>query len=185
MYKEVIEKLKEKNESVLDSLAQEYKKLRTGRANPTVLQGIKIDYYGTPTPLQQLANIGVPEARLMVIQPYDASVVGEIEKAILKANLGFTPSSDGKVIRIQVPPLTQETRKEIIKVVKKKAEDYRVSVRNNRRDANEELKKMKKDSIISEDEEKKATQEVQKVTDDYIKKIDKIAEAKEKEINED
>jgi ribosome recycling factor len=185
MYKEVIDKLKEKNESAVESLGQEYKKLRTGRANPTVLQGIKIDYYGTPTPLQQLANIGVPEARLMVIQPYDASVIGDIEKAILKANLGFTPSSDGKIIRIQVPPLTQETRREIIKVVKKKAEDYRVSIRNNRRDANEELKKMKKDSIISEDEEKKATQEVQKITDDYIKKIDKIAEAKEKEINEE
>lgn len=166
------------------ALENEFNGLRTGRATPAVLDNVRIDYYGTPTPLNQTANISVPEARLLVVQPWDASTLGMIEKAILAADLGFNPSNDGKVIRINIPPLTEERRKELVKGAKNSAEQNRVSVRNIRRDANEELKKAQKASDITEDDLKRGETEIQKVTDNYIAQIDELLKAKESEIME-
>jgi ribosome recycling factor len=166
------------------SLKKELNRLRTGRASLSILDGIKVDYYGTLTPLNQMATLAVPESRLITIQPWDVSVIKEIEKAILKSDLGLTPSNDGKIIRISIPPLTEERRKELVKVVHKMCEDYKVSVRNIRRDANELLKSMKKDGEISEDDAFKAQDQVQKITDEQIKLIDECDKEKEKEILE-
>ena len=166
------------------ALKNELKRVRTGRASLSLLDGIKVDYYGTPTPLNQMATLAVPESRLITIQPWDTSAIKEIEKAILKSDLGLTPSSDGKIIRISIPALTEERRKELVKVVRKICEDHKVSVRNIRRDSNELIKSMKKDGEISEDDAFKAQDQVQKITDEQIQLIDECYREKEKEILE-
>ena len=168
----------------IDALKNEFKKVRTGRASLALFEGIKVSYYGTPTPLNQVASLSVPESRLIVIQPWDQSVIGEIEKEILKSELGLTPMNDGKVIRVSIPPLTEERRKELVKVVHKIAEEYRVSIRNIRRDTNELLKSMKKDGEIAEDDFYRAQDKVQKITDDHIRLVDQTYREKEKEILE-
>jgi len=171
-------------EKSLDSLKREFSKVRTGRASISLLDGIKVDYYGTQTPLNQLATLSVPEPRLITIQPWDATVIKEIEKAIMKSDLGLTPVNDGKIIRVSIPPLTEQRRVELVKVVKKMAENGKVSIRNHRRDINEDLKLKKKDKEVSEDEFFKGQKEVQDITDDYIKKCDDLTQVKEKEILE-
>ncbi|MBT8359236.1 MAG: ribosome recycling factor [Desulfobacterales bacterium] len=168
----------------IDALKNELNKVRTGRASLTILDGIRVDYYGTLTPLNQMATLSVPESRLIAIQPWDVSVIKEIEKAILKSDLGLTPSNDGKIIRISIPPLTEERRKELVKVINKISEDHKVAVRNIRRDSNELLKGLKKDGDISEDDAFKAQDQVQKITDEHIKLIDDVNKDKEKEILE-
>jgi ribosome recycling factor len=168
----------------IDSLKNEFKKIRTGRASLSILDGIRVEYYGTTTPLNQVASLSVPESRLITIQPWDVSVIKDIEKAILKSDLGLTPSSDGKIIRIAIPPLTEERRKELVKIIYKKSEEHRVAVRNIRRDSNELLKGLKKDSEISEDDAFRAQDQVQKITDKHIKLIDDVCKEKEKEILE-
>ena len=166
------------------SLENEFKRIRTGRASVSILDGIRVEYYGTPTPLNQMTSLSVPESRLISIQPWDVSVIKEIEKAILKSDLGLTPSSDGKIIRIAIPPLTEERRKELVKVINKMSEDHKVAVRNLRRDANDMIKELKKEGEISEDEAFKAQDQVQKITDEHIELIDEINNKKEKEILE-
>jgi ribosome recycling factor len=168
----------------IEDLRNEFKKIRTGRASPALFEGMRINYYGTPTPLNQVASLSVPESRLIVIKPWDQSVIGEIEKEILKSELGLTPMNDGKLIRIPIPALTEERRKELVKVVHKIAEDHKVSIRNIRRDANELLKGLKKDGDISEDDFFRAQDKVQKITDDYIQSVDETYQEKEKEILE-
>ncbi len=158
--------------------------MRTGRASLSILDGILVDYYGTMTPLNQMATLAVPESRLIMIQPWDVSIIKEIEKAILKSDLGLTPSNDGKIIRISIPPLTEERRKELVKVIHKMCEDHKVTVRNLRRDANDLLKSLKKDSEISEDDAFKGQDQIQKITDEHIKLIDECYKNKEKEILE-
>jgi len=168
----------------LDSLAKEFSKVRTGRASISLLDSVRVDYYGTPTPLNQLATLAIPEPRMITIQPWDMQVTKEIEKAILKADLGLTPTSDGKLVRVSIPPLTEERRKDLVKVVKKMAEAARVSIRNHRRKVNDDLKAMKNDKKISEDEMFNAQADVQKITDDYIAKVDEMTRVKEAEILE-
>lgn len=168
----------------LDVLRKEYGSLRAGRATPALLDKITVDYYGAPTPINQVANISVPEPRMIVLQPWEKSMFNAIEKAILKSDLGLTPSSDGSVIRLTIPQLTKERRSELVKVVHKKAEESRVAIRNLRRDANDSIKKLEKDKTISEDETKKAQDDIQKLTDKYIKEIDTVMAAKEKEVME-
>jgi len=161
---------------------KEFGSLRAGRATPSLLDKIAVNYYGTPTPINQMANISTPEARLLVIQPWDKSAMPEMEKAIMKSDLGITPMSDGNVIRLAIPQLTKERRAELVKVIKKKAEEGRVAVRNLRRDANDNLKTQQKNGEISEDEQRRQQDEVQKLTDKYIKEIDELLVVKEKEI---
>jgi len=168
----------------VEALKKDLKRMRTGRASLSILDGIKVDYYGTQTPLNQMATLAVPESRLITIQPWDASVIKDIEKAILKSDLGLTPSSDGKIIRISIPQLTEERRKELVKIAHKVCEDYKVSVRNYRRDSNDLLKSMKKEGEISEDDAFKAQDQVQKITDEYIQLVDDCYTKKEKEILE-
>jgi ribosome recycling factor len=156
--------------------------IRTGRASVSIFDSLKVDYYGTPTPINQLANLHVPEPTLITIQPWDVSQIGVIEKAIRSSDLGLNPANDGKIIRVPIPALTEERRKEIVKRLHHVSEDHRVAMRNIRRDANEHLKKLLKDKAISEDEERRALEEVQKMTDGYIGKIDAASKAKEKEI---
>ena len=168
----------------IEYLKEDLATLRAGRANPAMLDKIMVDYYGEPTPINQLANITIPEARLIVIQPWDKSSMPEIEKAILRSDLGVNPNNDGNVIRIAIPQLTEERRKDIVKVVRKKAEEGKVAVRNIRRESNDLLKTSEKDKLISEDENKKATDDIQKLTDKYIKEIDLVLQAKEKDIME-
>lgn len=168
----------------VEALKREFTRVRTGRASLSILDGIRVDYYGTPTPLNQMATLAVPESRLITIQPWDVSVIKEIEKALLKSDLGLTPSSDGKIIRIAIPPLTEERRKELVKVVNKMCEDHKIAVRNIRRDSNEMLKELKKDGDISEDEAFKGQDQIQKITDDHIGLIDQATKDKEKEILE-
>jgi ribosome recycling factor len=175
---------RENMEKAIGALARDLKRVRTGRASLSLLDGIKVDYYGSLTPLNQLATLAVPESRLINIQPWDATVIKEIEKAILKSDLGLTPSSDGKLIRIAIPPLTEQRRKELVKVVHKIAEDYKVSIRNIRRDANEMIKELKKEGEISEDEAFKAQDKIQKITDEHIQLVDERFKEKEKEILE-
>ena len=174
----------EKMKKAIAALRDEFKTLRTGRASAGLFDRITVTAYGQSTPLSQLATISVPEARLVVIQPWDRSVLGDIEKAIQKSELGLNPANDGKIVRINIPQLTEERRKDLVKVVRKMAEEGKVKLRNLRRDANEELKKLKKDSDINEDELFKYQADVQKVTDEYIEKADKVTQAKEKEIME-
>jgi ribosome recycling factor len=184
MIEEVYEETRDRMGKSIGALTNALKRVRTGRASLALLDGIKADYYGTPTPLNQMASLQIPEPRLIAIQPWDVSAIKEIEKAILKSDLGLTPSNDGKIIRITIPPLTEERRKELVKVVSKIAEDHRVAVRNIRRDSNELLKGLKKDGDISEDDAFKAQDQVQKITDEHIEMIDDICSKKEKEILE-
>ena len=168
----------------VQTLKDEFNGLRTGRATAAMFERIKVEYYGNPTPLNQVATISIPESRLAVIQPWDKSVIGEIEKAIQKSELSLNPNNDGKVIRINIPPLTEERRKEYVKLAKQMAEQARVAVRNIRRDANDSLKKAQKDGEISEDDAKRGEDEIQKLTDHHIKAIDEQVETKEREILE-
>lgn len=174
------EKLKKAHEAVLRSFAE----VRSGRATPSLVEGLHVDYYGTPTLLKQLANISVPDAHLIVIQPWDPSVIVEIEKAIMKSNLGMTPSNDGKMVRLPVPPLSKERREELVKVVHKMAEDGRISLRTIRRDAKEALEKLEKDKALSEDDKFRGIDELQKLVDKYIAKVDELLKTKEKELLE-
>lgn len=171
-------------QKTVEIVKREFGSLRAGRATPALLDKILVNYYGTPTPVNQLATISVPEPRLLVIQPWDRSVTAEIEKAILKSDLGINPSSDGNVIRLTIPQLTQERRQELVKLVRKKAEEGRVAIRNIRRDTNDQLKAKQKEGEITEDELRRGQDEVQKLTDRYIKEIDNMLAAKEKEIME-
>ena len=180
----VFQKFKEEMEKTLVGLSKSFSRVRTGRASISLLDGIKVDYYGAATPLTQVANVSVPESRLILIVPWDASIIGAIEKAIQKSDLGVTPSNDGKAVRLSIHQLTEDRRKEIAKTVKKMAEEGKIKLRNARRDANEELKTLKKNNKISEDEMFTAQEDVQKLTDQYIEKTDKILATKEKEIME-
>jgi ribosome recycling factor len=184
MIEETLQETRDRMSKTIGDLETELKRVRTGRASLSLLDGIRVDYYGTQTPLNQMASLSVPESRLIVIQPWDVSALKEIEKAILKSDLGLTPSSDGKLIRISIPPLTEERRKELVKVVSKMCEEHKIAARNIRRDANELLKGFKKDGDIAEDDAFKAQDQVQKVTDEYISRIDEIYKSKEKEILE-
>lgn len=184
MIESIYDETREKMAKSLTALKNELKRVRTGRASQSLLDGIRVDYYGTVTPLNQMASISVPESRLVIVQPWDVSVIQDIEKAILKSDLGLTPSNDGKLIRISIPPLTEERRKELVKVVNKMAEDHKVAIRNIRRESNELLKGLKKDGDISEDDAFKAQDQVQNITDEHIKRIDGIYKEKEKEILE-
>jgi len=184
MIRELRKKANDRMNGAIDALKKDFSAVRTGRASLGLLDGIAIDYYGTMTPLQQLANLSVPDPRQIVIQPWEGKIIPEIEKAIMKSELGLTPMNDGKLIRINIPMLTEERRKQLVKVVKKRSEEAKVAVRNIRRDANEDLKKLEKEEHISEDETKKEHDEIQKMTDSFIRKIDEVLEHKEKEIME-
>ena len=184
MISEVIKDAGERMHKGVDALRREYSTIRAGRANPSVLDKIMVDYYGAPTPINQLANISAPEPRMLVIQAWDRSVLPVIEKAIMKSDLGLNPSSDGTVIRLIIPQLTAERRLELVKKVKKEAEEARVAVRNVRRDVNDKLKRLEKDHEASEDEIKRAQEDVQKMTDKIIKEIEHVMETKESEITE-
>ncbi len=177
-----LEQFNVKMEKTVVTLKEEYSTIRAGRANPHLLDKLRVDYYGQPSSLQSVANVSVPEARVIQIQPWESKLIKEIEKAIINSDLGLTPSNDGKIIRLTFPELTEERRKELVKDVKKKAESAKVAVRNIRRDANELFKKQNKSSEISEDEFKHLEDEVQKVTDRYIVEIDKVMDEKSKEI---
>jgi ribosome recycling factor len=183
-----MEKIKSQNEArmkkSLKALEEEFNTIRTGRASSALFDKIRVEYYGTPTPLNQVATISIPEARLVVIQPWDKSLLGEIEKAIQKSELSVNPSNDGKVLRISIPPLTEERRKEYVKLAKNMAEQSRVAIRNIRRDAMDDLKKAEKSGDLSEDEEKRWEDEIQKITDKYVDEINSLLEEKEKEILE-
>lgn len=168
----------------IEVLKKDFASIRTGRASLSILDGIFVNYFDTQTPLQQLATLSIPESRQITIQPWDQKIIPDIEKAILKSDLGLTPSNNGKIIRIMIPPLTEERRKQLVKVVKKKAEESKVAIRNIRRDTNDELKKLEKEKQFSEDEAKKLHDEVQKITDTYIAKVDEVLKHKEKEIME-
>lgn len=182
--KEIHSAHEDKMKKALEVLRKEYGSLRAGRATPSLLDKVMVDYYGSPTPVNQVANVSVPEPRVIVIQPWEKTMLNAIDKAIQKSDLGLMPNSDGVVIRLAIPQLTQERRTEIVKVIHKKAEDCRVAIRNLRRDANESIKKVEKDKTVSEDEAKKAQDDIQKLTDKYIKEIDQIMAGKEKEIME-
>ena len=182
MKNEIMKEMKRKMDRALEVLGQDFARIRTGRASVALLEGIKVDAYGTAMPISQVASLAAPEPRLLTVQPWDTGLMSDLEKAILRSDLGLTPSNDGKIIRIPIPPLTTERRKELVKSTKKMTEESKVALRNLRRDANEQLKDLKKDKQISEDEAFKAQDEVQKVTDDYIKKLDALAAEKEKEI---
>ena len=184
MKEEIIAECRQKMSKSVDALKKEFSRIRTGRASTALLDGIKVNCYDTQMPLDQVASLSVPESRLITIKPWDQSVLGEIEKSILKSELGLTPMNDGKIIRIPIPPLTEERRKELAKLGKKMAEDGKVSIRSHRREANEFLKELKNDKDISEDEMYKGQDEVQKITDEFIKKIDELTAEKEKEILE-
>ncbi|MDP1758513.1 MAG: ribosome recycling factor [Thermodesulfovibrionales bacterium] len=184
MEKELKRKAVEKMDHSIEALKKEFASVRTGRASLALLDGIKVDCYGMPTPLQQLASLSVPESRQIAIQPWDQKIISDIEKAIMKSDLGLTPTNDGKLIRINIPSLTEERRKQLVKVVRKNSEDAKVAVRNIRRDVNDEIKKLEKEKHLSEDDTKKSLDEIQKFTDSYVKKIDEILTHKEKEIIE-
>lgn len=184
MPKSVIKDAKTKMDNAIQAFSRELGSIRAGRANPSILNKLTVDYYGAPTPINQVAGIAVPEARLIVIQPYDKTILGDIEKAIMKSDLGLSPSNDGIVIRLAIPALTEERRKDLVKQVKKEAEEAKVGIRNIRRDANDDLKKLEKKSEITEDDLRSYSDEVQKLTDSFIVKIDEVAKDKEKEIME-
>ncbi len=184
MDEKTVKEVEAKMEKTLSSLKADLNKVRTGRASLALFDDIRVDYYGTSTPLNQMATLSVPEPRLITIQPWDTSIIGEIEKAILKSELGVTPAGDGKIIRISIPRLTEERRKELVKVVKKMAEGAKVAVRNIRREANEQLKGLEKDKKISQDQLRQWIDKVQVSTDKYIKRVDEVLAAKEKEILE-
>ena len=168
----------------LESFKRDLSKVRTGRASLSLLDDIKVDYYGTPTPLNQVGSMAVPEPRLITIQPWEKNLIGEIEKAILKADLGLNPNSDGQIIRLVFPPLTEERRKEMVKQVKRMGEDTKVGIRNVRREANDTLKRLEKDKDITEDDLKRGEKEIQDVTDDFVSRVDRVIEEKEKDLME-
>jgi ribosome recycling factor len=182
--KEILADSETKMKKTIEILAGEFGRIRTARANPALLDGIKVDYYGTPTPLKQIANIGVPDPRSLVIQPWDKSSLGAIEKAIQKSDLGLNPSVEATLVRVIIPPLTEERRKDLVKLVSRLTEESRVSVRNIRRDAIDRLKKKEKDKEISEDDMHHAQKQVQDLTDKYVKELDELFAKKEKEILE-
>jgi ribosome recycling factor len=184
MKDEILSEMRQKMEKTLDSLTREFKKMRTGRASVSILDGIKVECYGSQMRLNQIASISNPESRLLTIQPWDQSIMGNIEKSILKSGLGLTPMNDGKLIRISIPPLTEERRKELAKVAKKMAEESKIIIRNHRREANEMLKELKNEGEISEDELYKHQDKVQRITDEFIGKADEIRKEKEDEILE-
>lgn len=184
MPKQVIANAKERMTKAIQSYTRELASIRAGRANAALLDRITVDYYGAPTPVNQLAGVSVPEARLLVIQPYDKTILSEIEKAILKSDLGLTPSNDGNIIRLSIPQLTEERRKDLVKLVKKESEEGKIAIRNIRRDANDDLKKLEKSGDITEDDLRGYTDDIQKLTDEHINKIDSITKDKEKEILE-
>lgn len=184
MIDEIISDAKERMESAVAAARRDFAAIRSGRANTAILDRVTVDYYGTQTPLSQLATVSAPEPRLLMVQPWDKTQVQAVEKAILQADLGLTPTSDGDVIRIAVPQLTEERRKELVRFARKEAEDKRVVVRNVRRDANEDLKTLEKEKEISQDEARRAQEQVQELTDQYITMIDQLLEAKEQEIME-
>ena len=182
--KEVMHDAREKMSKTNETVHREFATIRTGRASSALVEGIRIDYYGTQVPLKQIASIATPDPKLIVIQPWDVSALKEIEKAILKSDLSITPMNDGRVIRLGIPNMTQERREELVKVIKKMSEDGRVSIRSVRRDINERIKKLEKDKIITEDENFKSIEEIQKLTDKQIKDIDTLLANKEKELME-
>lgn len=184
MIESTLQETKERMGKTITDLENELKRVRTGRASLSLLDGIRVDYYGTQTQLNQMASLSVPESRLIVIQPWDVSAIKDIEKALLKSDLGLTPASDGKLIRIAIPPLTEERRKELVKVVSKMCEEHKIALRNIRRDSNELLKGFKKDGDISEDDAFKGQDSVQKITDAFIANVEEIYKEKEKEILE-
>lgn len=184
MPKAVMDQTKDRMEKAIGAYSRELASIRAGRANASLLDRISVLYYGAPTPLNQMAGISVPEARLIVIQPYDKTTLSDIEKAIMKSDIGITPSNDGSVIRLAIPALTEERRKELVKLVKKESEDAKIAIRNVRRDANEEYKKLEKSGDITEDELHRYAEEIQKMTDSYIEKADQLAKEKENEIME-
>ena len=184
MIESIYQETKDNMGKSIEALENELKRVRTGRASLSILEPIRVDYYSTLTPLNQMASLSVPESRLITIQPWDVSVIKDIEKAILKSDLDLTPSNDGKLIRIAIPPLTEERRKQLVRSIQKKSEEFKIAVRNIRRDSNEMLKSLKKDGEISEDDAFRAQDQVQKITDEHIELIDDIFKEKEKEILE-
>lgn len=184
MTKQVIDQTKDKMEKSVQAFSREIATIRAGRASASLLDKITVDYYGAPTPINQLAGVSTPEARLLVIQPYDKTALGDIEKAIMKSDLGISPTNDGSVIRLAIPALTEERRRDLAKLVKKEAEDAKVHIRNVRRDGNEDLKKLEKNGEITEDDLRSFQEDVQKLTDQFIAKIDDLAKDKENEIME-
>jgi ribosome recycling factor len=184
MIDEVYNEMKAGMDKSIDVLSRDLKRIRTGRASLALLDGLMVDYYGSPTPVNQLATLSIPEPRQILIQPWDSQAISDIEKAILKSELGLNPMNDGKIVRIALPPLTEERRRELVRVVKRMAEEFKVQIRNHRRDANEMLKELKNDKEITEDDLRKNQDKVQKTTDDYINKVDKVVKDKEAEIME-
>jgi ribosome recycling factor len=182
MKDEVLKESRRRMDKVLEAMARDLSRVRTGRASVALLEGIKVDCYGTTMPLPQVASLAAPEPRLLTVQPWDSTLLGEIEKAILKSDLGLNPVNDGKIIRLPIPALTTERRKELVKMVKKMEEEAKVALRNLRREANEDLKEMKKEKLLPEDDAHRGQEEVQKLTDEYIKKVEGQAADKEKEI---
>lgn len=181
---DVLKETRRKMEKAIDAIHHEMGKIRTGKANPALLDDLRVEYYGTPTPLKQIASITAPEPRVLMIQPWDANALSGIERAISKSDLGLPPNNDGKVIRLNIPELTEERRKELVRVVHRRGEDGRVAVRNLRKQANDEARKLEKEKEISEDDLKRGLDEVQKLTDEYVKKVDEIVHHKEKVVME-
>ena len=184
MTNQVISSTKDKMEKSIQSYKRDLSSIRAGRASASLLDKISVDYYGAPTPINQMASISVPEARMLVIQPYDKTIIGDIEKAILKSDLGLNPANDGSLIRLTIPQLTEERRKELVKLVKKESENAKIVIRNIRRDGNEDLKKLEKSGDITEDELRGYTNDIQKITDEHINQIDAITKEKEQEVLE-
>ncbi len=184
MISDIVKSSEERMDKAVDSARHDYTTIRTGRANPALLERVAVDYYGTNMPIHQLATISVPESRTLLIAPWDKSALSLIEKAILKSDIGLNPNSDGNVIRLNIPPLTEERRKEFIKQLHKKAEEHRVAIRNIRRDSNDELKRMEKDGTASEDDDRRAQEQIQKSTDKHIEQVDAVTKNKEMELME-
>lgn len=184
MLNDIYADVKDRMSKAVAALKKEFASIRAGRANTSLLDRITVDYYGVPTPIPQMASVSAPEARLLVIQPWDKNMMSEIEKAILKSDLGITPNNDGSIIRLALPQLTQERRNELVKIIKKKGEEGRVAIRNIRRDGNDMIKDLEKDHEISEDESRRAQDEIQKITDSFIKEIDQVIASKEEEVLE-
>lgn len=184
MIRETVQETEEKMNHTLELLRKDLASMRAGRANPSILDKVIVDYYGAPTPVTQMANISVPESRLLVIQPWDKSTLAAIEKAIMKSDLALTPNNDGSIIRINIPQLTEERRRDLVKVIKKKSEEARVAVRNVRRETNDLIKELEKEHEVSEDDCKRGLEEVQKITDKFIKRVDDVMTLKEMEIME-
>lgn len=184
MKEEILSELRQKMNKAVDALKKDFRKIRTGRASTALLDGIKVECYDTSMPLDQVATISAPESRLLTIQPWDQTIMGSVEKSILKSELGLTPMNDGKIIRISIPPLTEERRKELAKLARKMAEENKISIRNLRREANEMFKELKAEKEVSEDELYRSQDDVQKITDEFIKKVDETTTQKEQEIIE-